>query len=66
MFYEPSKKKQSAVLDEFESIDDDAERTGMVMVKVTSAKVAKTYGLIDLPAVVHFQVTSLIGLFNNI
>ena len=43
------------LIDEMETIDDDAEDLDIFMVKLDSVEHAKRYGLYSLPAVVHFE-----------
>lgn len=56
------------ILDELESIDDDAQRSGIQFVKTTDLNVAKQYGIKIIPALVYYenQAPSIYeGIFTN-
>lgn len=43
------------ILDELESIDDDAQRSGIAFVKTTDLEVAKQFGIKIIPALVYYE-----------
>lgn len=43
------------ILDELESIDDDAHRSGIQFVKTTDLDIAKQYGIKIIPALVYYE-----------
>jgi len=55
VFYDRKKKKQNKFIEQLDTIDDDAEKLEIFMVKVDDPLTAKHYGLYALPAVIHFK-----------
>ncbi|EEB16861.1 predicted protein [Pediculus humanus corporis] len=53
-FYDDS-KKSSAVLEELETIDDDAEKHGIQFVKSNDGKLASEIGIFSFPALVYYE-----------
>lgn len=43
------------IMDELESIDDDAHRAGISFVKTTDLEIAKRYGIKITPALVYYE-----------
>ena len=55
IFYDSKKKKQKKFIENVDTVDDDAEKLEIFMVKIEDPLVAKNYGLYALPAVIHFE-----------
>lgn len=55
IFYDGKKKKQKKFIDQIDTVDDDAEKLEIFMVKLDDPAIAKHYGLYALPAVIHFE-----------
>ena len=55
IFYDAKKKKQKKFVEAVDTVDDDAEKLEIFIVKVENPVVAKNYGLYALPAVIHFE-----------
>ena len=55
IFYDGKKKKQKKFIEHLDTVDDDAEKLEIFMVKVDNPVIAKNYGLYALPAVIHFE-----------
>ena len=56
LFYDKTKKKQVAFMEDMETIDDEAgDELEIFMVKVDDLHLAKRYGMFSLPAVVHYE-----------
>ena len=55
IFYDTKKKKQKKFVEAIDTVDDDAEKLEIFMVKIEDPSIAKHYGLYALPAVIHFE-----------
>ncbi len=55
VFFDPDKKRHQELVGVLELIDDDAERLDVNMVKASSKKSGRHFGLTHLPAVVYFE-----------
>jgi hypothetical protein len=55
IFYDSSKKRQAQFLVEIETVDEEAEKIDMIMVKVDSVEIAMELGIPELPSVVYFD-----------
>ena len=55
IFYDSKKKKQRKFMDGIDTIDDEAEKLEIFMVKVDDPVTARHYGLYQLPAVIYFE-----------
>ena len=55
IFYDSKKKKQRKFMDQIDTIDDEAEKLEIFMVKVDDPVTARHYGLYQLPSVIYFE-----------
>lgn len=55
LFYDNDDKESRDALKELENIDDDTDKHGIQFVKIDDAKVAKEFGIDDLPTLVYFE-----------
>ena len=55
VFYDSKKKKQKKFIENLDTVDDDAEKLEIFMVKIEDPLIARNYGLYALPAVIHFE-----------
>ena len=55
IFYDAKKKKQKKFIEGIDTVDDDAEKLEIFIVKIDDPVIAKHYGLYALPAVIHFE-----------
>ncbi|KAG1669120.1 putative protein disulfide-isomerase C1F5.02 [Nymphon striatum] len=55
LFYDGDDEENLEVVAELENIDDEADSHGLSFVKIDDDKVAKEYGIDDLPALVYFE-----------
>lgn len=54
-FYSDDCDKCSAVLEELETIDDDADKHGIQFVKSKDSKLASEIGIFSFPALVYYE-----------
>ena len=55
IFYDGKKKKQVKFMADIDTVDDEAEKMEIFMVKVDEPAIARSYGIFALPAVIHFE-----------
>ena len=55
IFYDAKKKKQAKFMTDIDTVDDEAEKLEIFMVKVEDPAIARNYGIFALPAVVHYE-----------
>ena len=55
IFYDGKKKKQAKFMTDIDTVDDEAEKMEIFMVKVDDPLIARNYGIFALPAVIHFE-----------
>ena len=55
VFYDGKKKKQVKFMSDIDTVDDEAEKMEIFMVKVDDPAIARSYGIFALPAVIHFE-----------
>ena len=55
VFYDLKKKKQAKFMSDIDTVDDEAEKMEIFMVKVDDPAIARNYGIFALPAVIHFE-----------
>ena len=49
--------KSEKVIEALETIDDDCDRQGIILVKLDNPEEAKQYGIDELPSLVYFEDT---------
>ncbi|KFM83632.1 Hypothetical protein disulfide-isomerase, partial [Stegodyphus mimosarum] len=55
LFYDNDDEASSAILQELENIDDDADKLGIPFVKIDDPELAEAYGIRNLPTLVFFE-----------
>jgi hypothetical protein len=55
IFYDAKKKKQAKFMTDIDTVDDEAEKLEIFMVKVEVPAIARNYGIFALPAVVYYE-----------
>ncbi|XP_055930888.1 uncharacterized protein LOC129961093 [Argiope bruennichi] len=55
LFYDIENRRSQRILEELESIDDDANRNGIPFVKIDDRKLASEFGIEVLPSLVYFE-----------
>ena len=55
IFYDAKKKKQAKFIEDIDTVDDEAEKMEIFMVKVDDPAIARNYGIFALPAVIHYE-----------
>eukprot|EP00092_Neocalanus_flemingeri_P058940 GFUD01070340.1.p1 GENE.GFUD01070340.1~~GFUD01070340.1.p1 ORF type:complete len:2430 (-),score=751.56 GFUD01070340.1:121-7410(-) len=55
IFYDGKKKKQAKFMSDMDTVDDEAEKMEIFMVKVDDSTIARSYGIYALPAVIHYE-----------
>ena len=55
IFYDGTKKKHAKFMADIDTVDDEAEKMEIFMVKVSDPPVARSYGIFVLPAVIHYE-----------
>ena len=55
IFYDAKKKKQAKFMTDIDTVDDEAEKLEIFMVKVDDPAIARNYGIFALPAVIHYE-----------
>ena len=55
IFYDGKKKKQAKFMADIDTVDDEAEKMEIFMVKVDDPNIARNYGIYAPPAVIHYE-----------